>query len=135
MSLIAALALPACLDDVGDGLGSERSLPLAAPGNLEASALGTTQIRLSWTDRSTQETRYRLDVHISPFSASTTTVVDVVYLPADSTGHVYTTFPNRTLYFRALALTDTLESDPSNTASATTLPSAPTPKPKMNLAA
>jgi hypothetical protein len=122
-----ALLLPACLDDVGEGLGSGRSLPLAAPGGLAATPRTPWAIDLEWTDRSIHETGHRIDVHVSPFDGSTSIVADVVYLPANATSHTYASWPNRTLYFRVLALTDALESDPSNTASATTPPSAPTP--------
>ncbi len=83
-------------------------------------------VRLSWIDNSSMETGYRIDVNDAPFG-STPTVLNVIEVQADSTGYVYETWPGRTLYFRVLAITAELESDPSNVVSLTTpdVPLAP----------
>lgn len=118
---LLALALPACMDDVGEGLGGgERLVPLAAPGPLTAFARASgTEVDLAWSDNSSDETGHRIDVNDAPFG-STRTVVDVLYAGANATSHVYPTSSGRTLYFRVLALTATLESDPSNVVTVST---------------
>jgi hypothetical protein len=124
---LSALALQGCLDDVGAGLGGGTVLvPLAAPSGLTATPRADgSAVDLAWTDNSPDETGYRLDVNDAPFG-TTPTAVAVVWLPADAESTAYPAAPGQTLYFRVLAVTATLESDPSNTATATT-PNVPPP--------
>lgn len=132
-ALLAALVLGGC-SDVGDSLSAVGADPLRAPSGLSASALpGGMQVILSWIDNSSGETGFRIDVNGAPFG-TTPTVVDVIEVPADSTSHVYDTWPGRTLYFRVLAVTTDLESEPSGVVSVTT-PEVPLPPGDLRAAA
>ncbi len=125
-SAALALILAGC-SDIGDDLHVTSEAGLAAPTGLTAAALpGGAQVRLSWADNSTEETAFRIDVNTAPFG-TTPTVVNVIEAPAGSTSYTYDTWPGRTLYFHVLAVTATLESDPSNVVSLTTpnVPPAP----------
>jgi hypothetical protein len=124
---VAAFVALASCNDIGDDLAAAGPGALAAPSALSASALpGGVQVSLAWLDNSTAETGFRIDVNNAPFG-TTPRIVNVVLVPAGSTSHVYETRPGTTLYFRVLAVTDDLESDPSNVVTLTTpnVPFAP----------
>jgi hypothetical protein len=127
MAPVAAfLALLSC-SDIGDDLTAAGPGALAAPSGLAATALpGGAQVGLTWFDNSTAEAGFRIDVNDAPFG-TTPRIVNVVHVPAGSTSHTYETRPGSTLYFRVLAVTADLESDPSNVVSVTTpnVPYAP----------
>lgn len=115
---IAALALaltvsgPFGCSDLGDDLASANA-PLPAPSDLAGFARnGGTEILLTWTDNSTVETAFRVDVSSQPIAADS----DVEFwekVPANTTSYVYPSVPNSITYFRVLAQTDTTQSKPS----------------------
>jgi fibronectin type 3 domain-containing protein len=96
--------------------------PPAAPSTLTATANGPTQITLSWVDRSTDEDNFRIERSTDGIKFAV-----VGTAPADTTTFVDNGLRETTKYFyRVFAVkTDGGDSGPSNTASATTLPSPP----------
>ncbi len=125
----AALAfLPAgCKDEIGDGRTVRQlALALQAPSNLAGTPqAGGTIVALSWTDNSTGEESYALEMHDAPFD--TGFVRDRVILPADATSYDYPSGPGTLYYFRVFAMTSTLQSDFSNILSITTPNPPPAP--------
>jgi hypothetical protein len=92
--------------------------PPAAPTNLAASAISTTQINLSWSDNATDESGYR--VERSPDGSAWSQIAD---LPAGTTTYSNTSLSCGTQYFyrvRAYRSGDGAYSSYSNAASATT---------------
>jgi titin len=91
--------------------------PPAAPSNLTATAVSSSQINLSWTDNSNNETSFevyrsktgRSFKRIATVGANVTTFADTGRLPASPT-------------YRVRAHNDGGNSDYSNIASATTNP-------------
>lgn len=127
MAPVAALVALVSCSDIGDDLAAPGPGALAAPSSLRAAALpGGVHVSLSWVDNSTAETGFRIDVNDAPFG-TTPRIVNVILVPAGSTSHLYETRPGATLYFRVLAVTADLESDPSNVVCVSTpnVPSAP----------
>ncbi len=114
-------------DDVGKDLGgSGGTVALAAPTNLAGTPrAGGTEVLLAWSDNTVHETNYRVDVDWAP--DFTSPIANVLLVPADTTSYVYSTFPATTYYFRVLAVTTNLESDPSNVFSITTPNPPPAP--------
>lgn len=120
---LLALLLAGCPDDVGQGGAVTVGTPLLAPTDLAGSADGETRMVLSWTDRATNETGYRLEMNLSPFGSSI--VADVRLLAAGTTGLVYPTTAATTYYFRLFAVTATLESEQSDILQVTSPPAQP----------
>jgi hypothetical protein len=90
----------------------------AAPTGLGATAVSTSQINLSWTDASTNETSFRIErcqgAGCSSFAPLTT-------VAANATSFADQPLPAATTYrYRVSAVNGTLESQPSNVAEATT---------------
>ncbi len=108
--LALALLLAGCPGGIGDGLGGDRSL--ASPTGLTGHPEGGSRILLRWRDNATAESGYRLEVNFGPFTAAV--IADVRFLGAGARTFVYPSVPNATYYFRVFAVTDTLESKPSN---------------------
>jgi hypothetical protein len=106
-----AVLLAGCPDDLGQGLGGEGG-GLLAPESLSATANGGSEILLTWEDRATNESGYRLEFSSEPFYTST--VPSFVILPANSTSHVFASTPTTPYYFRVFAVTDSWESAASN---------------------
>jgi hypothetical protein len=119
--LAALLTIPACLEDLETSGGA----PLDAPTGLTATAAGAA-IDLAWTDASTGETGFRVEIAPVPI-ASDADITEFATVPADATAYSYPAGPNVTRYFRVAAFTATSQSPWSNVASATTadLPPAP----------
>jgi Tol biopolymer transport system component len=95
----------------------------AAPSGLSATAVSATQMRLAWTDGSTDETGFRLERRVSGGAWT-----EVWKLPANSTGCLDGNLTPNTLYaYRLRAANGTVFSPYSNTASVTTwaVPVAP----------
>jgi hypothetical protein len=85
-----------------------------APGSLSATAVSSSQINLSWTDTSDDETNYRIERRIGPDSYST-----IATLAADSTSYSDTGLASGTTYeYRVTAFN--AEAETSASASATT---------------
>jgi hypothetical protein len=121
--VLVALLLVGCPDDVAQRGAVSVEVGLRAPTDLAGVADGGSVMKLTWTDRATNETGYRLEVDHQPFEDS---VVDgLELLSANATSRDYATTPNTTYYFRVVAITDTLESGPSNVLVVTTPPAAP----------
>src|SRR5207302_2019781 len=104
----------------------------AAPSNLTATAASSSQINLSWTDNSNNETGFKIER--SPDGTTFTQVATV--------GASITTYANVGLaastkyYYRVRAYNSGGNSAYSNTASATTAPNpTPTPTPTSTPAA
>jgi hypothetical protein len=119
-SLVAALLIPGCLDEQAEVQES-----LAGPSHLSATADGA-DIQLTWTDNSSSESSFRIDVSTVPITADSD-VVEWTTVPADVTAYRYSSTPNSTRYFRVLAVTPLHQSVPSNVVSASTpnVPAAP----------
>jgi subtilisin family serine protease len=95
----------------------------AAPAGLSATAASTSQIDLSWSDMSSDETGFRIEV--STNNSSFTTLAN---LPADATTYSHQGLSGGSLrYYRVRSVNSVGTSNPSNTASATTfaVPAAP----------
>jgi hypothetical protein len=108
-ALLAAL-LCGCPDDIGGGGGVVTGL--RAPAELKGVPNGGSEIVLTWKDRASNETGYRIEMNFSPFN--TPFIGGVEFLPGDATSHVFPAFPNSTYYFRVFAVTAVMESDPSD---------------------
>jgi hypothetical protein len=108
--LVAALLMAGCPDSLGSRAGGSGGL--LPPDSLAGTANGGSEIVLTWADRATTETGYRLEVNHAPFG--TPFIADLKLLGADASSHVYDSFPNTTYYFRVVAVTAAMESDPSN---------------------
>ncbi|MBI3857222.1 MAG: fibronectin type III domain-containing protein, partial [Planctomycetes bacterium] len=117
LPLLLALVLAGCPGELGNGL-ADAATGLIAPSGLAAVLNGGSKIALTWADRATVETGYRVEMNLSPFG--TPTIGGVQFLPADATSTVYPSTPNTTYYFRVVAITGTMESDPSNVVVVTT---------------
>jgi hypothetical protein len=90
----------------------------AAPANLTATALSRNQIRLSWSDRSNNETGFAID---RCTGAGCTNFANVAQVPAGTTTFVNTGLSRRTTYrYRVRAVNAAGSSSDSNIASATT---------------
>ncbi|MBN1675890.1 MAG: chitobiase/beta-hexosaminidase C-terminal domain-containing protein [Kiritimatiellae bacterium] len=97
--------------------------PPAAPVNLTASAVSSTQISLIWTDCSSNETGFKIDRRQSGFSDW----VMVASVPANQTAVNDTGLPPSTLlYYKAKAYNSDGNSPYSNVDSATTYDGPPT---------
>jgi putative hemolysin len=98
---------------------STTGCPLAAPSSLAASAVSSSQINLSWSDNSTDETSFR--VERSP--NGTSSWVEVENIPANTTSYSNTGLSSCTTYYyraRAHRSGDNVYSSYSNLSSATT---------------
>jgi hypothetical protein len=92
--------------------------PPAAPGNLAATALSRTQIRLSWTDNSNNETGFRIE---RCTGAGCSNFSPVGQVTAGATTFVDSGLARRTMYrYRVAALGAAGNSGYSNVAGATT---------------
>lgn len=102
------------------------SLPLAIPASLSAIAISTTsaaQINLNWTAAG-GATSYNIYSSIAPNPAITPANL-VAITASTSFSHTALT-TNTTYYYKVTAIINASESNPSNTASATTPPLIPT---------
>jgi len=95
-----------------------------APSNLSATVASSSQINLSWTDNSSNETGFKIDRATNDtFTAGLTTVT----IAANLTTYTSTGLAgNTTYYYRVRASNAAGDSAISNTASAKTLSNAPT---------
>jgi hypothetical protein len=92
--------------------------PPSAPTGLAATAVSPLRIDLSWTDTSSDETGFRIERR--PLGGSWSTIAT---LGANTTSYPDTgVTPDSTYYYRVVATNTYGDSDPSNTASATTPP-------------
>jgi len=119
LGLLSALLLAGCPGEIGRGSTQVIVTGLLAPTGLAVEYDGGSRILLRWSDHASNETGYRLEMSASAFDAMST-ILDVQFLPVDSTTVVYRTLPNTTYFFRVFAITDTMESDSSNILVATT---------------
>jgi Matrixin/Fibronectin type III domain len=105
--------------------------PPAPPSNLVALALSTTQIQLGWSDNSTNETSFRIEMR-----TGLAAFVEIGAGGANSTGGTVTALQAGTTYdFRVRARHGSGDSAYSNIASATTLTPGTPPSPPTNLTA
>jgi len=114
--VLACLLLPllaGCPDNIGQGLQITDPPGLAAPSGLYATVNGGSQVDIIWTDNSTAETGFRLEVNSSGFQPSMP-ITDFKILPPNTSSYSYPAFPDRIYYFRLIAITDLLESEASN---------------------
>jgi len=121
-AIAAAIVVPGCLKD-----RSTSTSALPAPTNLSGTASSDgTAITLSWTDNSSAETGFRIDVAQGPIS-SDSDVTNYAMVGANVTTYDYPSLPNTTRFFRVLAITANQQSQPSNGVSVTTpnVPLAP----------
>jgi len=102
---------------VGKNLKSQGS-PIATPTNLEAETNSGFEVTLRWSDNAVGEVGYRLETAHGPIAASG--ISGFQLLAANTRSIALATSPNTTYYFRVVAVTDTLESEPSNEVSVTT---------------
>jgi hypothetical protein len=121
--VLAALLLAGCPDDIRPKAAVSVEVGLRTPTDLAGAPDGGSLMRLTWADRATSETGYRVEANLGPFESSV--VAGLEFLPANATSHATATTPNTTYYFRVFAITDTLESAPSNVLVVTTPPAAP----------
>jgi catechol 2,3-dioxygenase-like lactoylglutathione lyase family enzyme len=111
------IALCGCPKGLGKGLGNGGASGLLAPSQLSARARGGSEIELSWSDRSSGESGYRVEWSSTGFASGRP---GFELLPADAVSFVYPTAPNRTHSFRVFAVTASFESDPSEIVTVTT---------------
>ncbi len=115
---LLALLAAGCPDELGRGSSSTVEVGLLAPTELRVEYDGGSRVLLRWSDHSSSESGYRLEMSSTPYESPT--IADVRHLPANSASIVYPTAPNSTYYFRVFATTATMESDPSNVCVAST---------------
>ncbi len=115
LALAASILIPGCLEEreaVAD--------VLLAPSGLTAAPLPEgARIQLTWIDNSILESAFRVDVADTPIVANAD-VDEWTTVPANVSTYTYATQPNKTKYFRVLAVTALSQSEPSNVVSATT---------------
>ena len=116
--VLAALLLSGCPGGVGNKLRRPAASPVATPTRLTAVAKSSFEVGLTWDDNSVGETGFRLEVSPGPFAS--TAVSDLRLLPANTSTFSYPTAPKTTYYFRVFAVTESLQSDPSNEVAVTT---------------
>jgi hypothetical protein len=109
--VLLPLLLWGCPDDFSAGMG-RLITGLRPPTDLDGAPNGGSEVVLTWKDHATVETGYRVEMNSVPFG--TPVIGGVEYLPANATTAAFAVFPNSTCYFRVFAVTDALESDPSN---------------------
>jgi subtilisin family serine protease len=98
--------------------------PPAAPTNLIASAVSASQINLTWSDQSSNETGFRVE---RCTGATCTTFTQVASLSANTTSYQNMSLAANTTYrYRVVAFNDG-GSSPSGIAAATTMPAATIP--------
>ena len=102
----------------------------AAPSNLSGSALSTNQIRLQWTDNSSDETGFRILRKIGASGAYTTLTV-----LANSTTYTDNNLAPGTQYFYKAQAYNTVGSSADTAEISVTTQSAPTPPPSGNTTA
>ncbi|HWW92231.1 MAG TPA: Ig-like domain-containing protein [Vicinamibacteria bacterium] len=107
-----------------------QSPPPTAPTNLAATAAGTAQINLSWTNTSTTQTGVKIERSIDNVTFTQITVAGATAASYSDTGLSAST----TYFYRVRATSSSGDSPYSNTASATTQ-SPPPPTAPTNLAA
>ena len=90
----------------------------AVPTNLVATAVSKTQINLTWTDNSTNETNFRIDRSTNGNNFTTLTWTSANVTSFSDTGRQ----PGTTYHYRVASYNANGSSATSNTASATTLP-------------
>ena len=99
--------------------------PPAAPSNLDATAINATQVNLTWTDNATNETGFTIE------RALVTNGVPGTFDGIDGVGVNITAYndptvsPSTTYAYRVVAFNGPINSQPSNVATATTLPLPP----------
>jgi len=94
----------------------------AAPTQLTASAVSTSQINLAWTDNGSFETGYKIERKMG----ATGTYTQIATVGANVTSYANTDLTAATAYYyRVRAYNGTGDSDFSNEANATTLPNPP----------
>ena len=99
-------------------LGASLAPTPAAPANLKAAAVSKTQINLSWTDNSNNETGFEID---RASNSSFTSGLVTTTVGANVTTYQATNLSGgKTYYFRVRAFNASGDSSFSNTASATT---------------
>jgi predicted secreted protein len=113
--------------------GSTPPTPPAAPSNLTATAVSSSQINLAWADNATDETGFKIErctgAGCSDFS-------QIATVGANVTGYSNTGLAASTSYsYRVRAYNGGGDSDYSNTASATTLASTSPPAAPSSLTA
>lgn len=83
--------------------------PLSTPGNFSGTALGTNQIKLTWTDKSTQETKFR----IQRKNTGDTYFSDLVYVDSNKTEYIdkYSMYAGGSYTYRIAATNKTSSSD------------------------
>ena len=105
--------------------GSTPPSPPAAPSNLNAAAVSSSQINLTWADNSTNESIFKVEQ-----STDNVTFTEVATVSANVQAYSVTGLATATAYFFRVRASNTAgDSAYSNTASATTqqmLPAAPT---------
>jgi hypothetical protein len=108
--LLLLALLSGCPDSLAKKLHPSADSPVATPTNLVAKA-DDVNLVLSWDDNAVGESGYRLERSNGAFETSP--VADFQILSPDATSAVIPA-PDAVSYFRVFAVTDTLESDPSN---------------------
>ncbi|MDB6026402.1 MAG: repeat-containing protein [Verrucomicrobiales bacterium] len=112
-------------DSANSGQATATTLPLppAAPSGLNASTVSATQLNLSWSDNSANETGFtvaRSTVNGGPYS-------DIVTAAANATSYSDSGLTANTTYYYVVRASNTGGSSANSAqASATTLPNAPT---------
>jgi hypothetical protein len=101
--------------------------PPTAPANLAATAAGTSQINLSWTDTSTSQTGVKIERSIDNVTFTQITVADATAVSYSDSG-----LSASTAYFYRVRATNASGDSPySNTASATTAQSVAPARPTL----
>jgi titin len=96
--------------------------PPAAPSGLSATAAGSSQINLAWTDNSANESGFKVERSLS----ATSGFAQIAIVAANVTAYQNTGLTaGTTYYYRVRAYNASADSSYSNTASATTLPDPP----------
>ena len=120
--VIVAILTGDCMNSVPAGAGTVSTAAFPQPYALSATATSSSQIDLSWTDGTDNETGFNIERKAGPWGV----YYRIAYVPSDTFAYSDSGLrPDTTYYYRVQAVYFDIDSSFSAKASATTMPSLP----------